>query len=34
VGYLFLGESFDWLKVVSLAMIVAGVVGLNLSGAH
>jgi small multidrug resistance pump len=34
VGYLFLGESFDWVKVVSLAMIVAGVVGLNLSGAH
>ena len=34
VGYLFLGESMDWVKFVSLAMIVAGVVGLNLTGAH
>ncbi|MBB3041710.1 multidrug efflux SMR transporter [Nocardioides sp. LMS-CY] len=34
VGYLFLGESMDWLKFASLAMIVAGVVGLNLTGAH
>ena len=33
VGYLFLGESMSWVKVVSLAMIVAGVVGLNLAGA-
>ena len=32
VGYVFLGESMDWVKVVSLAMIVAGVVGLNLAG--
>ena len=34
VGYLFLGESLGWVKAVSLAMIVAGVVGLNLTGAH
>jgi small multidrug resistance pump len=34
VGLVFLGESFSWVKVVSLAMIVAGVVGLNLTGAH
>ena len=34
VGYLFLGEQLGWVKVVSLAMIVAGVVGLNLAGAH
>lgn len=34
VGMVFLGESFGWVKAVSLAMIVAGVVGLNLSGAH
>src|SRR6478609_10081064 len=34
VGYLFLGESLGWVKAASLAMIVAGVVGLNVSGAH
>jgi small multidrug resistance pump len=34
VGLVFLGESFSWLKALSLAMIVAGVVGLNLTGAH
>ena len=34
IGYLFLEESFDWIKVVSLTMIVLGVVGLNLTGAH
>lgn len=33
VGYFFLGESMDWIKVLSLAMIVGGVVGLNLAGA-
>ena len=33
VGYYFLGESLGWVKVLSLAMIVAGVVGLNLAGA-
>jgi small multidrug resistance pump len=32
VGYLFLGESLGWVKAISLAMIVAGVVGLNLTG--
>lgn len=34
VGYLWLGESMGALKAVSLAMIVFGVVGLNLVGAH
>jgi small multidrug resistance pump len=30
VGYLWLGESMTWPKAASLALIVAGVVGLNL----
>ena len=34
VGYFFLGEPLSWIKVVSLAMIVGGVVGLNAAGAH
>ena len=34
IGVLWLGESWDWLKVAALAMIVAGVVLLNLHGAH
>jgi small multidrug resistance pump len=34
IGMTFLGESVSWLKVLSLALIVAGVVGLNVSGAH
>lgn len=34
VGYLWLGESMGALKAVSLALIVVGVVGLNLVGAH
>ena len=34
VGFAFLGESLGWVKVLSLAMIVGGVVGLNLAGAH
>ena len=33
-GYLFLGESMTWLKAGSLALIVVGVVGLNLAGTH
>ena len=33
VGLLFLGEPVSWLKALCLAMIVGGVVGLNLSGA-
>jgi len=33
-GYLFLGEPMGWLKVTSLALIVAGVVGLNAAGSH
>ena len=34
VGYLFLGESMSWLRASSLALIVVGVVGLNLAGTH
>lgn len=34
IGLLFLGESMTLLKGVSLALIVAGVVGLNVAGAH
>ena len=34
VGMLFLGEHLSWVKAASLAMIVAGVVGLNMAGAH
>jgi small multidrug resistance pump len=32
-GFVFLGESMSWVKATSLAMIVLGVVGLNLTGA-
>jgi small multidrug resistance pump len=31
-GYFFLGESMTWFKALSLALIVVGVVGLNLAG--
>lgn len=34
IGMVILGEAVTALKVGSLALIVAGVVGLNLSGAH
>lgn len=34
IGYLYLGESMSAVKAISLAMIVLGVVGLNLAGAH
>lgn len=35
IGVLFLGESMTWAKAASLALIIAGVVGLNLaSEAH
>jgi small multidrug resistance pump len=34
IGYRWLGESWDWLSVTALAMIVVGVVLLNLRGAH
>ena len=33
IGVAFLGESWDWVTVVALVMIVAGVVALNLHGA-
>jgi small multidrug resistance pump len=31
-GHVFLGESMTWLKALSLALIVVGVVGLNAAG--
>lgn len=34
IGYFWLGEQMTALKAASLAMIVVGVVGLNLAGAH
>jgi small multidrug resistance pump len=34
IGFAFLGETMGWLKAASLGLIVAGVVGLNLAGAH
>lgn len=34
IGAVWLGESWDAVKVGALAMIVAGVVVLNLQGAH
>lgn len=32
IGYLVLGEDMTWTKALCLALIVIGVVGLNLSG--
>ena len=34
IAFFFLGEQMTVLKAASLAMIVIGVVGLNLAGAH
>jgi small multidrug resistance pump len=34
IGIVVLGEPADTVKLVSIALIVAGVIGLNLSGAH
>ncbi|SDD47303.1 DMT family transporter [Nocardioides lianchengensis] len=34
VGWAFLGEPLGWLKAASIVLIVAGVVGLNVTGAH
>ena len=34
IGIFFLGEGATVVKLVSLGLIVAGVVGLNLGGAH
>lgn len=34
IAFFFLGESMTPLKAASLTLIVAGVVGLNLAGAH
>jgi small multidrug resistance pump len=34
IGTMFLGEQASPLKVISLALIVFGVIGLNLAGTH
>jgi small multidrug resistance pump len=34
IGIAFLGEHADVMKVASIALVIIGVVGLNLSGAH
>ena len=34
LGATFLGESTDVVKLASIALVIIGVVGLNLSGAH
>jgi small multidrug resistance pump len=34
VGLVFLDEPLGWVKALSLTLIVAGVVGLNLVGTH
>ena len=34
IGFVWLGESWDWVSVAALAMIVVGVVLLNLRVAH
>ncbi|GAA4380281.1 DMT family transporter [Nocardioides caricicola] len=34
IGYLYLDESMSAVKAISLVMIVGGVIGLNLAGAH
>lgn len=32
IGVLFFGDNINWLKIVSFVLVIAGVVGLNLSG--
>jgi small multidrug resistance pump len=34
IGFLYFREGMDTIKVASLAAIIAGVIGLNLYGAH
>lgn len=34
LGVMFLGESMDVVKFASIGLVIIGVVGLNLSGAH
>jgi multidrug transporter EmrE-like cation transporter len=34
VGLVFLGESLSRMQLASLALIVVGVVGLNVAGSH
>ncbi|MGW1681400.1 DMT family transporter [Saccharopolyspora sp. NPDC002376] len=34
VGMIWLGDGFSVLKMVSIVLIVAGVIGLNLAGGH
>ncbi|MGD3104813.1 DMT family transporter [Streptomyces sp. YGL11-2] len=34
IGMVFLGESTSWLKILGVLLVIAGVVVLNLDGAH
>ncbi len=34
IGMMFLGDGVSVLKIVSLVLIVGGVIGLNIAGAH
>ena len=34
VGVLLLGEQLDWVKVLAVALVIGGVLILNLHGAH
>jgi small multidrug resistance pump len=34
IGFVFLGESMNWMKAFSIALIVGGVIGLNAAGTH
>lgn len=34
IGMTFFGEPISWLKIAGLAFVIAGVVALNLGGAH
>ena len=34
IGYFTFGDSFSALKIGSIALIIIGIVGLNMSGAH
>lgn len=34
IGYFVFGDSFSALKIGSIALIILGIIGLNLSGAH
>jgi small multidrug resistance pump len=34
IGIVFLGESASWVRMLGIALVIAGVVVLNLSGVH